>query len=79
MLRSNSKPMFHPSPSILLFPSPLKFSKEVWSVTAPRTAERKNDWQLQKLEGTKYCVSACQYVGHVNRVRCRLEANSCAN
>jgi len=48
-------PMFHPFPSILFFPSPLKSSQEVWS--AFHIAQRRNDSQLLKLEGTKYSWS----------------------
>ena len=51
-------PTFHPIPDPLFFPSPLKFSKEVWGSTVcfPRRPA-KNGSQSQKLEGTKYIWS----------------------
>ena len=53
-LTSLAPPTFHPFLSILFFPSPLKFSKEVWgsTVSLPQCLA-KNDSQLQKLEGDK--------------------------
>jgi len=38
--------MFHPFPSLLLFPSPLKFNREVWgALQAAHGAQRQNDSQ----------------------------------
>jgi len=51
-------PIFHPFPSLVFFPSPVTFSKEVrGSIVSCLQCPAKNDSQLQKLEGTKYTCS----------------------
>jgi len=51
------RPCFTHYVPILFFPTPLKFSKEVWRIPWASHNAQQNENQLQKSEGTKYTRS----------------------